>query len=166
VLRRGAAIRLGWGRPKVEPMRLELYQRWHQDRAAERGWADDQMDAERYFHEFAFPHPAARELTLWHEERLVAVSLVDETEHALSAVYTYHDPDYADWSLGSLSILRQIELAQSANKRWLYLGYRVIGCPSSEYKARFRPHQLLARFVEMNEAPDWISLANRPTSGS
>lgn len=159
IRRRGEALRLRVGVPAVDAERLALYQRWHGERAERRGWDDDGMTAERYFHEFAFPHPSARELS-WYDvaegsPRLVAVSLVDETPTALSAVYTYSDPDYERWSLGSLSIVTQLELAARAAKRWVYLGYRVLGCASSQYKARFVPHELLGGWPGPSERPSW-----------
>jgi arginyl-tRNA--protein-N-Asp/Glu arginylyltransferase len=109
IRKRGQALELRVAVPSVDDERIELYQRWHGERADRRGWDDDGMTAERYFHEFAFPHPSARELS-WYDltagpPRLVAVSLVDETPSALSAVYTYSDPSYERWSLGTLSIL-------------------------------------------------------------
>lgn len=154
VLRAGSSYRLTVGAPLVDEQRLELYDRWHGERADRRGWADDRMTPERYFHEFAFPHPAARELAWWTEEGdLVAVSLVDETPRALSAVYTYYDPEHERRSLGTLSILTQLELAQRAKKQFVYLGYRVLGCVSSEYKARYLPHEIMTRWSETD--PEW-----------
>lgn len=177
VAARGARLVLEVGTPSVDPERVALYQAWHGERADRRGWDDDGMTAERYFHEFAFPHPSARELA-WFEEadggasdglsparKLVAVSLVDETPSALSAVYTYYAPAYEKWSMGTLSILTQVELARRAGKRWVYLGYRVLGCASSRYKARFVPHEVLARWPAAGEGPSWARVEVSPLGG-
>jgi arginyl-tRNA--protein-N-Asp/Glu arginylyltransferase len=160
VLARNEGLRIEIGVPRVDRARIELYDAWHAMQGGHRGWSHDAMTAERYFHEFAFPHGAAREIAYWDDAaeggpRLVAVALTDETPRALSAVYTYHHPDYRERSLGTLSVLRQIELARRAGKRWLYLGFRVMGCGSSEYKARFRPHELLENWPGFDEAPIW-----------
>lgn len=157
---KGAALRSVLGRPALGEARLALYQRWHDERGARRGWSMDVMDEERYFHEFAFPHPVAHELSLWDDAaergpRLVAVSLVDLTPRAVSAVYTYFDPDYAGFSPGTLQILRQLELARRTGRAYLYLGYRVLGCRSSEYKAQFRPHELLHGWPGPDDPPSW-----------
>lgn len=170
IRRRGQALELRVATPSVDNERIELYQRWHGERADRRGWDDDGMTAERYFHEFAFPHPAARELS-WYDltagtPRLVAVSLVDETPSALSAVYTYSDPGYERWSLGTLSILSQLELAARAGKRWVYLGYRVLGCASSQYKARFVPHEVLGGWPTPGERPSWRRVEVSPLAGA
>ncbi len=164
---RGAKLVLEVGTPSVDQQRIQLYQRWHSERAENRGWDDDGMTAERYFHEFAFPHPAARELAWFDEDgpggrKLVAVSLVDETPTALSAVYTYYDPSYERWSMGTLSILTQLELARRAEKRWVYLGYRVLGCASSRYKARFVPHEILAGALTQGGAGTWTRVEVSP----
>ena len=160
VLKRGEGIRLNISVPIVDRARLRLYHRWHSMQAGQRGWSDDRISPDEYYQQFAFPHPCVREYAYYDDAvdegpRLVAVAIVDETPAALSAVYTYHDPDYRRWSLGTLSILRQVEQARKTGRKWLYLGYRVLGCPSSEYKGKYRPHELLNGFVEFGERPRW-----------
>ncbi len=80
-------------------------------------------------------------LTLqWHQgERLVAVSILDEVPHALSAVYTFFDPELTARGLGTFAILNQVALARARGHRWLYLGYWVENSPKMRYKARFQP---------------------------
>ncbi len=155
-------LRVEEGRPRVDARRLDLYHRWHLGRGATRGWASDHLDAEEYRYQFAFHHPSARELTYWDDRssgsgppRLIGVAMTDITPNGLSAVYTYHDPDYAAFSLGTVSILHQIERARALGRRWVYLGYRVLGCRSSEYKASFRPHELLEASCAFDEQPRW-----------
>jgi arginine-tRNA-protein transferase len=149
------SLKMVVGPPKIDDERLELYERWHAMQGSARGWQHDPITAEDYYHQFAFPHPCVRELAYFDGDQLVAVSIVDETPKAFSAVYTYHHPDYRKLSLGTASILWQIELAGRSQKRWVYLGYRVLGCLSSEYKARFRPHELLIGWPALNETPEW-----------
>ena len=161
VQRRTQRLELRVGRPVVDGARLDLYHRWHESQGRLRGWAADRIDAEEYFHQFAFPHPCVREFTYWDgpspgTRRLVGVAIVDETPGALSAVYTFYEPELRRDSLGTASILFQIQEAVRRNKRWLYLGYRVRGCPSSEYKARFRPHELLVGWPTFDETPSWV----------
>ena len=146
--------------PRIDPERLTLYRAWHGMQGTLRSWDADDMTAERYFHEFAFPHPSVLEFAYYDDQasessRLVAVAIVDETPNALSAVYTYHHPDYRKLSVGTASVLRQVSVAGALRKKWLYLGYRVMGCISSEYKARFRPHEALEGWPEVDESPVW-----------
>ncbi len=160
VQKRTAHLRLVVGRPMVDSARLDLYHRWHAMQGGARGWAPDRIDVEEYYHQFAFPHPAVREYAYYDDSadggsRLVAVGIVDETPQALSAVYTYHDPEYRKDSLGTASVLFQLAEAARLNKQWVYLGYRVLGCASSEYKARFGPHELLVGWPEAETSPVW-----------
>jgi arginine-tRNA-protein transferase len=133
--------------PIVDEARLALYAKWHAGRELRRGWDANPQSRDRYALEFAFPHPCAREAAFYDDEqggRLVGVSLFDATPNALSAAFFYHDPDYAHYSLGSANVLSLIEDARVSGRSHVYLGYRVAGCASLEYKAAFRPHELLS----------------------
>ena len=77
------------------------------------------------------------------DQQLVAVAVTDLLGQALSAMYTFYDPDLEHRSLGSFAILSQLELAARLNKSWVYLGYQVDGCKKMNYKQHFRPHQRL-----------------------
>lgn len=151
-----AGLRTEIGPPRVDRARLELYRRWHSFREETRGWNGSPLDAESYGLEFAFPHPAAREITYYDEARLVGVGLCDETPRAWSAIYFFYDPAYAKRSLGTFNVLFQIEHARGLGIPHLYLGYRVAGCRSMRYKAGFRPHELLFGRPGPTERPEWV----------
>jgi arginine-tRNA-protein transferase len=76
-------------------------------------------------------------------ERLVMVAIVDRGQEALSAVYTYFDPDpeVARLSPGVFSILYELELCRLWEKRHLYLGFYVAGNEHMRYKAKYHPHE-------------------------
>jgi arginyl-tRNA--protein-N-Asp/Glu arginylyltransferase len=139
------------GRPRVDDARLALYAKWHEGREGARGWEPNPQTRERYGVEFAFPHPCAREVAFYDdaargeggESRLVGVGLFDETPHALSAAFFFFDPDYGRLSPGTANVLSLIDDARAAGRRHVYLGFRVAGCPSLQYKGLFRPHELL-----------------------
>ncbi len=157
--RNKSTLRLEIGSPQVTASRIDLCNRWQESQGARRSWDNLEMDERRYFLEFAIPHPAALEFAYYDDgddSRLVAVGLVDIMPNAVSAVYTYYDPEYASQSPGTRCILDQVEHARTHGKAWVYLGYRVLGCRSSEYKARFKPHQLLLGRPGPEEEPVWI----------
>lgn len=77
------------------------------------------------------------------EQRIVAVCVLDELDHGLSAMYTFFDPDLASRSLGTWVILWQIEKARRMNLPCLYLGYWIRDCEKMRYKTDFRPLELL-----------------------
>ena len=71
--------------------------------------------------------------------QLVCVAICDPLEQGWSAVYTFYDMDYAKNSLGSFSILTQIQLLQQYQLDYLYLGYWIHDCPKMNYKTHFKP---------------------------
>jgi arginine-tRNA-protein transferase len=76
------------------------------------------------------------------KDTLLGVAVTDCLPDALSAVYTFFDPDFAARSLGTLAILMQIETARQLGLDWLYLGYWIPDCQKMAYKNRFRPLQV------------------------
>lgn len=76
-------------------------------------------------------------------DQLIGVAIVDRGTDALSAVYTYFDPDFAPLSPGVYSIMKQLDLCRQWGLRWLYLGLYVRGCSSMAYKAKYLPHERL-----------------------
>lgn len=84
-----------------------------------------------------------RELRYRLDGRLVGLGLIDLTRDAASSVYFFFDPACSKRSLGTYSALREIDFCRQTGRAWLYLGFRVTGCPAMQYKASFRPHQVL-----------------------
>lgn len=74
-------------------------------------------------------------------DTLLGVAVTDCLPDALSAVYTFFDPDLEACSPGTLAILTQIETARQLGLDWLYLGYWISDCQKMAYKNRFRPLQ-------------------------
>ena len=85
------------------------------------------------------------------ENRLMAVSIVDQLHHGLSAVYTFYDVEEPRRSLGNYVIYWQIQKARLMNLPYLYLGYWVKDCPKMNYKINFRP-------LEMFVQGKWVKL--------
>lgn len=88
-------------------------------------------------------------------DNLVAVAVTDLLEHALSALYTFFDPEYAQRSLGLYAITRQIDYASQLKKPFVYLGYQVDACQKMRYKSKFMPHQ---RFFDNK----WQLISKKP----
>lgn len=80
-------------------------------------------------------------IELWHDEKLIAVAVTDTMNNALSAIYTFFDPDYEHYSLGTVMILEQVKLAQKQQKQYLYLGYQIDECAKMRYKTQYLPAQ-------------------------
>jgi arginyl-tRNA--protein-N-Asp/Glu arginylyltransferase len=72
---------------------------------------------------------------------LLATGYVDVLAGGLSSVYFAFDPAAGKRSLGTWSVIRELELARELGKRYYYLGFWVPGSPKMDYKASFRPFE-------------------------
>lgn len=84
--------------------------------------------------------------------RLLAVAVTDRLANGLSAVYSFFDPDQAPRSLGRYAILWQIEEARRSALPAVYLGYWIRNCRKMNYKAEYRPLEMLInqRWIKIN----------------
>jgi arginine-tRNA-protein transferase len=146
------------GVPRIDDERLALYQKWHAEREGARGWEPSPIDTQRYGFDFAFPHPSVREVAFRdpaNGDRLVGLGICDETPRAISAVYFFWDPEHAPPSLGVAHVVAILADARARGLPYVYLGYRVLDCPSLVYKARYGPHELLEGRPDDGEPPTW-----------
>lgn len=155
-LKRCSHLRAAIGPPILDETRLDLYHAWHKMRENHRSWQPSPMTLEDYHNTFCHPHPCAREIAYYDGDRLVAIGLIDETPTSFSSIYFFYHPDCRPWGLGVASILFELSLAEQRSCEFLYLGYRIAGCPSTEYKAHFGPHQLLIGRPELTDTPMWV----------
>ncbi len=155
--RKCAELLVAVGEPEVDEERLALYAAWHATREVTRGWSASRLDARSYGLQFAFPHPAAREVTFREPGgALVGVGICDETPSAWSAVYFFYAPSWRPRSIGVANVVFQIEHARRRGRAHVHLGYRVAGCPSLEYKGSFRPQERLVGWPGLDEEPQWV----------
>jgi len=75
--------------------------------------------------------------------QLIACVLVDRLIDGLSLVYSFFAPERARDSLGAYIILDHIERARAENLPFVYLGYWVQGSPKMDYKAQYKPLEVL-----------------------
>jgi len=130
---------------------LDLYQRYLG--ARHRGGGMDDHGAHE-FEQFligSWNDGRFLELRQRNTHRLLAVAVSDVLPDALSAVYTFFDPEEAARGLGTLGVLKQLEWAQRDTRAHLYLGYWIAGHPKMAYKRRFQP-------LEAFDGRGWASL--------
>jgi arginyl-tRNA--protein-N-Asp/Glu arginylyltransferase len=140
--RRGdAMLTVKIGQPVVDDSRVRLFN-LHRDG---RGLAADDwpLDEHSYAEFLTDTCCDTLELSHWHDDRLVAVAIADAGRESLSAVYCFFDPAFKPLSLGTYSILRQLEFCRATQRRYLYLGFFIAESPHMSYKVRFRPHERL-----------------------
>ncbi|MCP4594701.1 MAG: arginyltransferase [bacterium] len=75
--------------------------------------------------------------------RLIGLSIVDRGAGSLSSVYMCFDPAHARRSLGTFSILWELEYCRREGVPLYYLGFHIAACPAMAYKSRFRPCEVL-----------------------
>ncbi len=97
---------------------------------------------EQYENFFNNPFDTTHFIVFKKGDLIKAVAIVDEFNNALSAVYTFYDPDDEQRSLGSMAVLWQIQNAQLRNLDYVYLGYWVKPCAKMNYKTRFQPAEI------------------------
>lgn len=147
--RRAAHVTVEVGEPRMSDEKFALYTR-HKTRFAgttrDLGLPADLTggapDPETFEAAFYGDAPFTRECTYRLDGRLVGVGHVDVASRVVSSIYFFYDPDLPRLSLGTASVLREIELARDHGASHYYLGYLVRDNPSMRYKAGFRPHEL------------------------
>ena len=142
-LKRNADLEVRFAAPTVDRQRLALYNRYHAAQEARKGWPEVEKSEGDYSFSFLHNPVPAVEVSVWEGETLRAVALTDITPNTVSGVYHYHDMECGSRSLGTFVILQTLELARRLQKAYAYFGYYVAACGSLNYKARFRPCELL-----------------------
>lgn len=136
-------VRVATPDPSMES--YDVYRRYLEQRH-DRTMSDDFVS----FASFLYVSPTlTQEITYRVGDRLLAVSIVDRVPSGLSSVYVYFDPDFSDRSPGTFSALWEIDYCRREGLPYYYLGYHVAGAQAMEYKARFRPNEIL------NDEGEW-----------
>ena len=139
-----ATLLLRIGTPAASPEKVALFDRFHADRSETRGWSPyEPGDLEEFAQSFVLNPFPTQEWCYFLDGVLVGLGYVDELARGLSAIYFVRDPAHRDRSLGTWNVLCLLDRARALGLPHVYLGYHADGCPSLQYKARFRPNQSL-----------------------
>ncbi len=143
-------------KPRVSDEHIDLYNRYHLDMHHRKQWPFREITREEYFESFLDGHFSfAREFQYRRNGKLVALGLVDVTKHVMSSIYFFHEPALRDASLGTYSVMCELENGRQNSREYLYMGYYIRDCGSMNYKNRFRPHEFLESYVPDAETPCW-----------
>ena len=138
--RRNADLRVSVGPPRPTRDKFDLYARYVRD------W-HGHTDAPRWdaFVAFLYDSPTGTVEFTYVDPRgaIVAVALCDVSPATVSSVYVYWDPAERRRGLGTYTALRELAWARDRGAAHYYLGYWVHGCGQMEYKATYRPCELL-----------------------
>ena len=156
ILRRNADLRV-----KIQPIKItteaeELFQR-HKQRFKS-GIPDSLYD---FLSTEADSVPCqAKEISVYEDSKLIAVSYFDIGDQTCSGVYATFDPERSDRSLGIFTMLKEIEFAIENRKRFYYQGYSYSGNSFYDYKRRFRGTE------GYNWREDWIPVGEWRNAGA
>jgi arginine-tRNA-protein transferase len=140
-VRKNAGLLVTCGEPEATEEKFTLYRRyvaeWH-------GKGQEQEDWQT-FESFLYESPVETVEYCYREPggRLLAVGICDVCAASLSSVYFYFDPTQAVRGLGTFGALHEIATAREMGIAHYYLGFWVDGCGAMQYKASFRPCEVL-----------------------
>lgn len=138
--RRNQDLAVNAGPPELTDEKWALYQRYLIGRH-DRSMEDDRESLEQFLY-----HSPVDSLEFTYRDaagRLLAVGLCDVCTLSLSSVYFFFDPGESRRGLGTFGVLVEIDYAARHGIPFYYLGYWVSGCASMQYKADFRPSEVL-----------------------
>lgn len=139
VWRRNQDLRVRLQAPRLTIEKWRLYRRYQENQ--HNGTMGTGLEDLRQFLYQSAVNTA--EIVYYLNDTLVGVSIVDVAARALSSVYMFFDPQYAERSLGTYSALWEIDHCRRRGIPYYYLGYYIRDCVKMNYKARFGAHELL-----------------------
>lgn len=143
-------------RPSYSEDKIELYRKYHTERTETRGWKLNEMDEDKYIKMFVEgAGEFGYEIRYFKDAKLIGVDYIDIVKDGISSIYFFSDPDYAQLSLGTYSLLIQIDIAKQLGLKYIYLGYVVRENASLVYKLKYKPHELLDGRPSNEEPAKW-----------
>ena len=139
-----------------EQAHFDLYLLYQQSRHTESNMADASKEEYIDFLSSEWCNTLFVEFTC--AGKLAGVAVVDLFDNALSAVYTFFDPELSKRSLGVYAVLWQIDYAKTLGLDWLYLGYWIEQCQKMSYKTNYQPLQGLVDKEWRDYDPDHFFL--------
>ena len=156
VLKKNKNTEIRLTKPSVNSEKIEIYNRFHSNRTAEKGWEENQIDEARYIETFTEGgYDFALEADYYIDGKLVGIDYIDVLDGGISSIYFIYDPRYAKWSLGVYSLLIQIEWAKRMGIKYIYLGWAVRENSSLLYKFDYKPNEILQNRPTIKEEAIW-----------
>jgi leucyl-tRNA---protein transferase len=127
------------GAPQYTQEKFDLYLK-HKERFSSQ--QDDVEDEQNFRLSFYVNTPFGIEFEYYLDRKLIGVALGDKTSQSFSAIYTFYKVPEKKMSLGTFSVLKQMEYALENSIKYFYLGYYIAKNQSLVYKASFRPNEV------------------------
>ena len=155
---RNSDLRVQTGAPVVSAERVDLYNKHLFGRDLNIG--DDRIRIEQYESWLVDSGIETVEFQYLDGDRLLGVGLIDLGAKDASSVYFFFDPEVSSRSLGTFSLLTEIDWLTKRSVRYHYLGFYNERCAALAYKVGFRPNEIL---LETAGAKRW-QLITEPSS--
>jgi leucyl-tRNA---protein transferase len=157
VLKKNSETKVIICKPTLSQEHLNMYDRYHAYMRDKKGWETESINSQDYYHSFVDGHhDYGLEFLYVIGGELAGVALVDHLEDGLSSIYCYYDHKYREYSIGTFSILKQIEYAKKMELAYIYLGYWVKENESLSYKSKYAPYEILDGSFEIEEETRWV----------
>jgi arginine-tRNA-protein transferase len=126
---------------KLEELKYsdEVYEIYREHSIDRFGKKTNKDDFKMSFFQFAVPAFLSK---YYVNDKLVGAGILDKSNEAFSSAYFMYKTDYDYLSLGTYSVIREIQMAKEFGLKYYYLGYYIKDNHSMSYKARFKPHDL------------------------
>ena len=124
---------------KFEQAHYDMYLRYQKHKHEDGGMADSSEDDYINFLASSWCNTLFVEFSI--NKELAAVAIVDLLDSALSAVYTFFEPKFSQYSLGTYAVLWQQKHAKELELKYVYTGFWIENCRKMSYKIQFQPMQ-------------------------
>jgi len=123
--------------PIFEQAHYDMYLRYQAARHADGDMANTRPDDYIHFLGSSWCKTWFIEFIIGSE--LAGLAVADQTDDALSAVYTFFEPKFSAYSLGTYAVLWQIGHAKALRLEYVYLGFWISECKKWLIKATIIP---------------------------
>ncbi|KAF3982638.1 MAG: arginyltransferase [Methylococcales symbiont of Hymedesmia sp. n. MRB-2018] len=124
---------------QFEQAHYHMYMRYQQHKHQQGGMANSTEEEYINFFGSHWCHTLFIEFSI--DNELAAIAIVDLLDNALSAVYTFFEPKFSFYSLGTYAVLWQQNHAKALKLDYLYLGFWIKHCQKMSYKTQYQPIQ-------------------------
>jgi arginyl-tRNA--protein-N-Asp/Glu arginylyltransferase len=147
-----------FGKATPNPEKEKLYQdHKHRFKGFIHGSLEEYLNAG--YHSTVFD---TREVCIYDGDKLIAVSYFDLGDRGMASLLCLYDESYKSWSLGKVTMLKEIEFGIETGRKWYYPGY-VLDLPSNfDYKLELGKMEYYTRSRRWS---DYSNFDLRTTSG-
>ena len=150
VWRKNLDLRITIEDVKFNQAHFDMYLRYQLARHPESSMCDE--DPQKYVSFINSNFSRSKFLCIYLEDELIGISVVDQFDGGVSAVYTFFEPSHSSRSLGTYAILYLIKLCRMKQIPYVYLGYWIEESQKMSYKSKFKPIEgyVDRKWVEIN----------------